>query len=309
MTLLLGAISQAQDRRVDALVFVGGLFDDRCVSPVSLTSLVQVLDAYSGQILIAPGADGEGIYSATNWGPRTFVWSSQELAAAPEPFGAVLGRARQPGSPAALPAEHDAGRARVLVDVGLDLADSMSWVSGYRNRHVITSGSASMPADGVTLLAPVNPGLGEQWGHAAVVTYDRSGVTSSEWVTLTTSPSAETIEIDVSAIATTQDLLAALNNSIATAPEWSVVTLVGELLQGVQLPVTAEYISPRGDVALRTDEVSFGFTSPAENDHTALAEFVRSLADADAGPQDRHQAIALGLAALVPSVGSVNNAI
>src|SRR4051794_21712843 len=97
MSLLLAAISQAEKVSAGALAFVGELFDERCVSPQSVASLVQILDAYPGQVLIAPGGDGEGIYASTNWGPRTFLWSSRDFAAAPKPFGAVQGRAGQRG--------------------------------------------------------------------------------------------------------------------------------------------------------------------------------------------------------------------
>lgn len=304
MTLLLGALSHAQRVGVDALVFVGELFDERCVSPRSVTSLVQILDAFPGQVLIATGGDGEGIYASTNWGPRTFVWASIDFAAAPEPFGVVLGRAGQRERSAAMPAVPADGDVTIIVDAELALEPSASWASEYRARHVITSGSAEVALDGVTVLAPANPGLGEQWGQAALLSYNSFGVTNVERVALTAKASAETVDVDVSAFAATDDLLAALDRTVAAAPEWSVIRLVGELPQGVQLPLTAEYVPPRDDVAIRAGDISFGFTRPNQSDHTALAEFIRSLSDADANEQDRHQAIALGIAALVPSNGA-----
>ncbi|WP_131810979.1 hypothetical protein [Mycolicibacterium fortuitum] len=303
-TLLLGAIGQAQRTGADALVFVGELFDERCVSPQSVTSLVQILDAYPGQVLIAPGGDSEGIYASTNWGPRTFVWSSNDFAAAPEPFGVVQGRGGQRGRSAALPVVSSGGGVSIIVDPELALESTVSWTNGCRGRHSIICGSADDALDGVTVLAPANPDLGEQWGRAALLSYDSVGVTNVERVTLTEQGSAETVDVDVSAFGATEDLLAALDRTIAVAPEWSVIRLVGELPQGVQLPITAGYAPPRDDVAIRTDEISFGFTQADQNDHTALAEFVRSLSDADADERDRHQAIALGIAALVPSNGA-----
>lgn len=304
MTLLLGAIREAQGRGVDALVFVGGLFDDRCVGPRSIESLVQILDAYPGQVLIAPGADSEGVYAATNWGSRTYVWSAREFVAAPELNGDVHGRAGQRQRCGLSAAKLDARGVTVLVDAEVDLDESGSWVAGRRDRHVITSGSIEAAAAGVTVLGPANPDLGEPWAPAVVLTYDGSGVIGIEQVSLTSSPSAQTFPIEVSVFNTTSELLDKISRTVEAAPEWSVIELVGELAQGVLLPATAQYDSPRDDVAIRTDAVGFAFTAPADNDHTAVAEFVRSVCGANADARDRHQSIALGLAALVPSNGA-----
>lgn len=304
MTLLLGAIGQARDLGADALVFVGGLFDERCISPRSVTALVQILDAYPGHVLIAPGEDTEGIYAATNWGPRTAVWSSREFAKAPEPLGAVQGRAGKRGGVETLPEPPDAWATTVLVEPGLGIDTCAEWVAGDRARYVLTSGAGYEACDGVTVLGSANPDLGEPWGEGVFLTYDDSMVISIERIKLTTLPPAETVSIVVSELATTPELLDTLDKAVAAVSEWSVIRLVGELPQGVQLPATAHYVSSRDDVAIRADEVSFGFAQPAEDDHTALAEFIRSLINADADPQDRHQAIAVGVEALVPSDGS-----
>jgi hypothetical protein len=305
-TLLLRAITHAQQLEAEALIFVGGVVDDSCAGPQSASYLVQVLDAYPGQVLIAPGADdpydAEGIYGVTNWGSRTSVWSAGEFTAAPEPLGAVVrGRANRRGWPSTFPAASD--QAGVTVLVGADLAPELgaNWVGGDRRRHLITSGASATALDGVTVLAPLNPAVGEPWGRAALVTYDDSAVTGVRWVSLTSQPPAETIEIDVSGLARTEDLTAALDRAIAAAPEWSVVRLVGDLPQGVQLPSTAGYASPRDDVAVETGGVGFTFTPPERADHTALGEFVRSIIGADADARSRHQAIAVGTAALVPA--------
>ena len=305
-TLLLGAITHAQQVGAEALIFVGGLFDDCSASPQTVSYLVQVLEAYPGQVLIAPGADdpyvAEGIYEVTDWGSRIFVWSTGDFAAAPEPLGAVVrGRANRQGWSATFPAPWGQGGVTVLVGADLAPEPSASWVAGERTRHVITSGASEAQLAAVTVLAPVNPDVGMPWGRAALVTYDNSGVTNVGWVSLTTQPPAETIEIDVSALAATEELTAALDRAIAAAPDWSVVRLVGDLPQGVLLPSTAGYVSPRGEVAVETDRVGFTFTPPDGADHTALCEFVRSLIDADADERARHQAIALGMAALVPA--------
>lgn len=305
MTLLLSAITEAQAVEASALVFVGGLLDDRCVSPQSVASLMRVLDAYPGQVLIASGAndpyDAEGIYGATNWGARTFVWSRGEFAAAPEPLGAaVWGRAHLSGWLAMFPAAGNHSGVWVLVGDDLPPDRCASWRQGDRTRHVITSGMNEMRLDGITVLAPVNPELGEPWGRAALVSYDNTGVIGVECVSLTTQPSPETIEVDVSGLPTTQALTAELDRVIAAAPEWSMVRLVGDLPQGVQLPSTSGYASPRGEVAVDADSIGFTFTTPERPDHTALGEFVRSVIDADADARIRHQAIALGMAALVP---------
>jgi hypothetical protein len=305
-TLLLAAITCAQQVGAETLIFVGGLFDDRSASAQSAGYLVQMLDAFPGWVLIAPGAgdpyDAAGIYGVTNWGPRTFVFSAGEFAAAPEPLTAVVrGRASRQGWSATFPPVWDQGGVTVLV--GADLAPELgaNWVGGDRRRHLITSGASETALDGVTVLAPLNPAVGQPWGRAALVTYDDAAVTSVGWVSLTSQPPAETIELDVSGLVGTEDLTAALDRAIAAAPEWSVVRLVGDLPQGLQLPSTAGYASPRDDVAVATDGVGFTFTPPERTDHTALGEFVRSLIGADADARSRHQAIAVGTAALVPA--------
>lgn len=307
MTLLLGAISEAQKAGAEALIFVGGVLDHRSVSPQSVSNLVQVLDAYPGQVLIAPGAedpfDAEGIYGVTSWGARTLVWSTTDFADAPEPLGAnVRGRANMQDGSARFPddVEHD----RVAILVGADLPPEVAerWVGGSRTRYVITSGTSEIQLDGVTVLTPLNPELGKSWGHAALVKYDGVGVTGAELISLTSHPPATEVDIDVSGLSGTAELTGALDRAIASAPEWAVVRLVGDLPQGIQLPSTAGYVPPRDDVAVDTDGVGFAFTPPDRADHTALGEFVRSLIDADADDRSRHQAIALGLAALVPTL-------
>jgi len=304
MTLLLRAISHAQQVKADALVCVGGLLDNRSVSPQSVSHLVQVLDAFSGYVLIAPSAtdpyEGDGIYGVTNWGARTFVWPTQTFAQAPEPFGALLGRADW-GRPV-YPAEKGPGNVVILVGADLAPESAAEWIAGARCRHVITSAGGETQLDGVTVLAPVNPDLGKPWGQAALISYDSSGVTDVETVSLINNPTPTTVDVDVSRIGETDELLAALDQAIASAPEWSVVRLVGELAQGVQLPSTAGHMWSRDNVAVEVDRVGFSFTLPDRTDHTAQGEFVRSLVDADLNDRARHQAIALGLAALVPPV-------
>src|SRR5207249_4219644 len=115
--------------------FVGGLFDDRSASPQSISNLVQVLDAYPGQVLIAPGADDPydavGIYGVTNWGAKTFVWSTADFGAAPEPLGAVVrGRAHRQGWAATFPPMWGHGGVTVLVGADLAPEPSARWVAG-----------------------------------------------------------------------------------------------------------------------------------------------------------------------------------
>lgn len=305
-TLLLAAISRAQELNVDALVFVGGLFDYRYVSPLSVGRTAQILDAYPGVVLIASGADPEGVYSSTSWGPRTFLWPSTNFAGAPAPFDVVLGRAVERGWATKLPALSSGDNMALLVDLDLDFKTATDWVGGCRKRHVVTSGSEEVASDGVTVLAPVNPDLGAPWGQAALLTYDDAEVTCIEWLSLTEKASAETVDVDVAEFRTTGQLLSAVDRAVAAAPEWSVINLTGNLPQGVMLPTTAEHVCPRADVTIRTNDVGFAFTPPDQGDHSALAEFVRSLCDADAEPRARHQAIALGIAALDPTSVLVN---
>ncbi|OFJ55538.1 hypothetical protein BEL07_01125 [Mycolicibacterium grossiae] len=190
--------------------------------------------------------------------------------------------------------------------MNLDLETSADWTGGSGKRHVITTGTVEAALDGVTVLTPVNPDIGASWGRAALLTYDESEVVGVDWLPLSDKPPAETVEVDVSDLRTTDQLLAAVDRAIAVAPEWSVIRLAGELSQGVMLPTTAEHVPPRADVAIHTDDVHFGFAAPDKSDHTALAEFVRSLSDADVAPRTRHQAIALGIAALDPTYALVN---
>lgn len=303
-TLLLGAIGQARETQADALLLLGGLFDERLISPRSVELLVQILDAYPGQVLIATGVPNEGTYGSITWGPRSFQWSSAHFAPAPDPFGAVFGRATQRGHPTTLREEIDGTSPAVLVDVGLSDESAKDWVGLGPGRHVITTGPNAQELDGVTVLAPVNPVIGEKWGQAALVTFDNVGATGVRWTSLTTAPDSQTVELDVSTLSTTADLLAAVDSTAAGLPEWSLIKLVGELPHGVLLPNISEYARARDDVSLNADAVSFGFTPPEQDDHTALAEFVRSLNGSNASDRDRHQAIALGIAALQPSDGT-----
>ena len=137
----------ASERNVDAIVVVGGLFDERSVGVQTLPAVLSVLSAFEGRILVAPGmmdpVTPAGTYETTTWGDRVHVWRSTEFRESVE-----LGTARVVGcaatigwSPASpLPDDTD-DNPIVLVAEGIAEDRAAAWSGPRATRHVITTGS------------------------------------------------------------------------------------------------------------------------------------------------------------------------
>lgn len=297
----------ASERNVDAIVVVGGLFDERSVGVQTLPAVLSVLSAFEGEILIAPGTldpfTPAGTYETTTWGDRVHVWRSTECW---EPV--QLGTARVVGCAATmgwspvspLPDDTDDSPI-VLVAEGIPEDRASAWSGLRATRHVITTGGPELSSPGVTMLATVNSDVGDPFGSAAFINIDFGGAFSVERLTvLEGAPS--TVPLDVSAAHDENELRALIADAANSAAPWSVIKLTGTLAPGVLLPSTAGWSPLRPEIVIDESEVGFAFTALDSTDRTALAEFLRSIDDEPADDRTRHQAIALGLAALNASV-------
>ncbi|MDR7187161.1 hypothetical protein J2X85_004231 [Microbacterium trichothecenolyticum] len=292
----------AQERNVDAIVVVGGLFDERSVGVEALPAVLSVLSAFEGRILVAPGTKDPftpaGVYATTTWGDRVHVWGATEFGESVQ-IGAtrVMGCATTGWSRAsALPDEPD-DNPILLVAEGITEDRAAAWSRLRAKRHVITTGNPELSSPGVTMLAAVNADIGDSFGSAAVINLDVDGAVSVERLTvLDGAPAAA--RLDVSTVRDDNGLRALFAAAARSAVPWTVIKLTGTLAPGVLLPSTAGWSSARPEIVIDESEVDFAFAAPDSADRTALAEFLRSIADEPVDDRTRHQAIALGLAAL-----------
>ncbi len=303
MSAVVKIIGLARQHNVDAIVIVGGLFDGQSVGIHSISAAMQILDTFDGVVLIAPGArdpfDEDGEYGGPAMGNRARVWRTSSFTEGASLDGArILGRAskRPSGGDSRLP-DVDPAQASIVIGDGIDVSDAAAWASRSPNRHVITTGDPEQFGSGVTVLAPVNADVGHPFGQAVLVTVEAGGRVATRAASVLEGSPA-TVDVDVTDVADTIGLAKRINSQAETIEPWSVLRLSGELPQGVLLPSTIGSAPVRDDIILDESALSFAFTEPASGDRTALAEFLRSAADAAGDDKVRHQAIALGLQAL-----------
>ncbi|MGI9825334.1 hypothetical protein [Agromyces sp. Marseille-Q5079] len=308
ITGLVNIVRTAESVGAETILIVGGLFDDRTVSTTAMKTVVPLLNAFAGRVLIAPGAQDpytpQGPHSTTEWGPRTSVWTSVDFA---DPLATgpvrVLGRALRPGGSGvpAFPHIVQGDGCVVLAGAELPVDRCVSWAGDGPGRHVVTTGPQETLLEGLTVLEDVNPSLGSAAGNAALILLDGSNVVSVEFKAVLEAAAGAVVPVDMSEITSTDALLGALNRAVSSAPAWSVVRLMGIVRQGVLLPALAGRSHDRDDVRVDMGDLSFAFEEPESSDHTAMSEFVRSLSRDSADDRSRHQAIALGLAAFEAS--------
>lgn len=302
MSALVSVARLARENEVDAIVVVGGLFDDRSVGTATLTAALQVLESAGVRVLIAPGAadplTAGGEYETRRWTDSISVWMSTEFEAA-NPVGGIdiVGRAchgvwdSAPQIPAALVAS-----PCIIIGDGIESAK----FDAEQIILAVTTGTTERSDSQSTVLRPINGELGEPFGHAAIINIDEDRNASTTWVDLLPG-TPSTVDLDVSSARTTDDLRAQIEATQNTLDAWSVIRLTGELQPGVVLSSALERSTARDDIVIKDEALAYAFDQPEPDDHSALAEFVRSLAGAAADDRTRHQAMAFGLLALQSS--------
>lgn len=304
LSALIGVTQQVRDRAIDAIVIVGGLFDDRSVGTDSLPAALQVLESAGVPVFIAPGtADpiiAGGEYVTGRLADNVSAWTSTEFVegARVGTIG-IVGRARRgvwDSTPQLLPAALTSAPYLVVGD-----AIESERFGPPAVIHVVTTGAAETADSRSTMLRPVNGDLGEPFGRAAVIRIDNSLQVAVDWVDLLPGDPS-TVDVDVSSAATTAELLAQIIAATESLAAWSVLRLTGVLQPGIVLPSTREEIGGRDDILITDEALEFASLVPDTDDHSALAEFARSLTAASADDRTRHQATAFGLLALQSSL-------
>lgn len=302
LSALVSVARIARENEVDAIVVVGGLFDDRSVGTATLTAALQVLESAGIRVLIAPGeADPFSIggeYETRRWTGSISVWTSTEFeAASPVGWINIIGRARRgvwDSTPQISPAL--VANPCIVVGDGIETAA----LDAAQTIHVVTTGRTERTDSQTTVLRPVIGELGEPFGRGAIISVDEARNASTRWVDLVPG-NPSTADLNVSSARTTEDLQAHIGTEQSALDAWSMLRLTGELQPGVVLSAAIERSKARDDIVVHDEALTFAFDEPEPDDHSALAEFARSLAGAAADDRTRHQAMAFGLLALQSS--------
>jgi hypothetical protein len=263
------------------LAVVGGLFDRSTVTVKTIESAYRALAAFGRPVLIVPDHhdwfDNSSPYLTVERPPSIAVADTGQLTAALDVAGVWI-EASAVTSPEAV---GRGPRIRLVAGelehhVGTAVADDEVGVSGLR-----TQARASAVPD----LAA---------GESELLLLEIANAAVSERRVVLEVPVPGAAAVDVTDATSTQDLehlLEGLSGGDAPVP----VRLVGQLAAGVVLPDSA---SLDGVSELATDELDLIFPKVDATDGSTLAEFVRGVLEDPSEALVRHQAIAVGLAAL-----------
>src|SRR4051794_3529405 len=78
------AVEKAGGSGADTLVILGGLADRLTAQPDTITYAAEVLDTFSGAVVVVPGpadwTDGNDLYGLVEWAPNTTVLTAAGFA-------------------------------------------------------------------------------------------------------------------------------------------------------------------------------------------------------------------------------------
>ena len=296
--VLAHTLSEANRRGVDTVIIAGDLFNRSYALPGTTTLAGQLLETFSGRVLIAPGKsdwiDAASLYSTQSWPANTFIWSAPEYRPSEQVPSVWASAWTSPsGAPLRLP---DATGRRLVVRAGLAEAD-LSRVTISPQDRFVTTGPAV--AEGILTVPdlvhdPRTPG-----GFALVVDSE-DPTAAADRVEFPGRPGT-LVELDVTEIPDTDAFGAALE-SVLASDDLLVLRLKGTLSPPVLLP---GFGGPelRAGVVLDQSSVTFGEPTVEDSDRSARAVFLRAMANTRTSGAQRHQTTALGLAALDADAG------
>lgn len=267
-------VEEANRRDCELLLIAGDLFNRSYALPGTIDYASQVLGTFRGDVLIVAGSsdwyDGASLYSTHTWAANTSICSSSDYepcAAAPAVWVSAW---TSPGGSA--PRVPDASEPRVLVRAGMADDDRVLTVPNLVHD-------------------PREPG-----GFALLI--DSAEPTgSAQQVELPRQPGSLVV-LDVTDVTGTDALAAALEAATMLGSPM-LLRLVGTLATEVLLPgFSGPDRNLPSNVVLDLDSLSFATPSVDPTDHSARAEFLHAVAFANTPELERHQTIALGLAAL-----------
>ena len=267
-------VEEANRRDCELLLIAGDLFNRSYALPGTIDYAAQVLGTFRGDVLIVPGStdwyDAASLYSTHAWAANTSICSSsdyQPCAVAPAVWVSAW---TSPGGSA--PRVPVAPEARVLVRAGMDDEDRVLTVPNLVH-------DPREPGGFVLLIDSAEP------------------TGSAQQIELGSHPGSLVV-LDVTDVTSTDALAAALEAAI-TPGSPMLLRLVGTLATEVLLPgFSGPDRNLPANVVLDLDSLTFATPSVDPTDRSALAEFLRAIAYANTPELERHQTIALGLAAL-----------
>lgn len=269
-------VQQANERGARVLLIAGDLFDRSYASRATVDYASQVLGTFSGDVVIVPGRsdwiDDTSLYNTHTWAANTSICSSPEYEPCETAASVWTSAWTSPGG--AAPRVPAAGESRVLIRAGdgdgalgvPDLVHDPRQSGGCV--LLIDSGEPRKPAERIDLSGP--PG--------------------------------SLVDVDVTELTSTEELDGAIE-AVLTAGGPLLLRLLGTLPPAVLLPgFGGPDRSLPSDVVVDVDSLSFAMPAVDPADRSARAEFIHAMAYADTPELQRHQTIALGLAALDASV-------
>lgn len=270
--VLARVVQEANQRGAGMLLIAGDLFDRSYASRATVDYASQVLGGFSGDVVIVPGqsdwVDGMSLYKTHTWASNTSICSSSDFEPCTVATTVWVSAWTSPGGPA--PRLPDASESRVLIRarathgvlVVPDLVHDPREAGGCA--LLIDSVEPQRPAQRFELLG--QPG--------------------------------SLVDVDVTDAASTDELDNTLDAVVASGDPL-LLRLHGTLATGVLLPgfgVPERNFS--SEVVLDLDSLDYAMPSVDPADHSARAEFLLAMSYANTPELQRHQTIALGLAAL-----------
>lgn len=268
-------VEEANRHSAGLLLIAGDLFDRSYALPATIDYASQILGTFAGDVLIVPGksdwVDRTSLYRTHKWAPNTSICSSfdyQSCAAAPTVWVSAW---TSPGGSA--PRVPVVPEPRVLVRAGMADND-----------------------DGILTVHDLVHDPREPGGFALLIN-SANPEESPRRIDLPSQPGA-LVDVDVTNATSTDALDIALAAAL-TPGSPSLLRLIGTLAPGVLLPGFGgpdRNLPP--EVVLDLDFLSFATPPLDATDRSARAEFLQAMAYANIPELERHQTIALGLAAL-----------
>lgn len=269
-------VEEANSRGANVLLISGDLFDRSYALPDTADYASQILGTFSGDVVIVPGRfdwiDGTSLYSTHTWASNTSICSSFDYE--PCAAAATVWTSAWTSPGASTPRIPDVSGPRMFVRPGA-------------------------VDDGVLTVADLVHDPREPGGFALLI--DSSNPRAPvQQIDMPQQPGS-LVDVDVTEATDTEALADALE-AVLTPGDPLLLRLLGTLAPGVLLPGFSgsdQNLPP--EVVLDFDSLSFATPAVEPTDQSARAEFLRAVADANTPELQRHQTIALGLAALYSS--------
>lgn len=323
---LLNVVELAVDRKADALLCAGDLYEQERFTPDTQAFLAKTFAELAPlQVFLAPGNHDwfgpQSLYETTDWSPNVHVFGSPEL----EPYeltegltlwgGAHLGPANTGGFVKDFRVDRDG------VNLALFHGSELSWLHNeetskvphapFKAQEIEASGldhafvgHLHTPRIVARHTYPGNPNplaFGETGERGAVivdVADDGSVTRAVEKVAVT---ELHEIEVDVTDCTSRNDVVSAVQRRLRGVDGLARVDIVGELQSEIDLRV--EDIRSEAQVEallVRTDgaRVAYDFESIADEQTTVRGRFVRDVLDAELDDAERRRILVAGLRAL-----------